>query len=204
MRRFLATILAVTLLQAAAPRPAAAHPHVWVDALTFLEFEDGRLASIRLEWAFDEFFSEILYQDFDWNDNRVFDEDELEAMRDGAFLGLGEVNFFTDLRIDGQQVSWEGAQDFGVSVSEDGRVVSYSFTLNVPEPADPFANQVSLSLYDPEFYVAVDFREEDPLRVRGLQNGACDFSLAQAEDNPIYFGLVYPIRAEFRCEEVTG
>lgn len=193
--------LGLLTLPATQPR---SHPHVWVDALTFLGFEEGRLTHLRVQWAFDEFFSAILYEDFDVNRNDRFDPEEIEAMRDGAFLGLGQVGFFTDLRIDGERVVWNGARDFGIAVSEDGSIVAYSFTLDVDPAPDPLVQQVSLSVYDPEYYVDVAFLQQDPIRIRGLNGATCRYELVEAEDNPIYFGAVYPIRAEFDCAEVSG
>ncbi|MEQ8443426.1 MAG: DUF1007 family protein [Alphaproteobacteria bacterium] len=204
MRNLFFALLMLAVVQIGPLRLASAHPHVWVDALAFMGFDEGRLTTIRMQWAFDEFFSEILFQDFDWNDNGQFDEDELAAMRQGAFEGLGEVNFFTDFRIGGEQVSWDGARDFGVAVSEDGRTVAYSFTLDVPGAPDPYTDAISLSIYDPEFYVELNFIDDEPLRFRDLPGGACGYSFVEATDNPIYFGLVTPIRAEILCEEVTG
>lgn len=181
------------------PTAGSTHPHVWVSALAFLGFEDGRLAKIRMQWAFDEFFSAVLYEDFDRNKNGAFEPKEVEAMRQGAFTGLSEVGFFTDLRIDGQQVAWDGAEDFGIAVSADGSVVSYSFTLTLPEPVDLVTQPVTLSVYDPEYYVAVDFIEDRPLRFRNNEAATCAYSFEEAEDNPIYYGAVYPIRAVLSC-----
>lgn len=201
IRRLAALGLALIVAAMLAGRSAqvSAHPHVWVSALAFLGFEDGKLAKLRVQWAFDEFFSFILYEDFDRNRNGVFEETEIAAMRDGAFAGLSEVGFFSDLRIDGERVDWDGAEDFGIAVSEDGSVVSYSFTLTLPKPVDPVETSVTLSMYDPEFYVAVDFIEDRPLRFRGNDGVACTYEFEEAADNPIYFGAVFPWRAVLSC-----
>lgn len=181
------------------PGMISAHPHVWVTALAFMGFEEGRLVKIRMQWAFDEFFSAVLYEDFDRNRNGSFEESEIDAMRQGAFNGLGEVGFFTDLRVDGRKVDWNGAEDFGIAVSADGRIVSYSFTLTLPEPVDPVQEPVTLSIYDPEYYVAMDFIQDRPLRFRGNGGTDCAYAFEEADDNPIYFGAVYPIRAVLSC-----
>jgi ABC-type uncharacterized transport system substrate-binding protein len=191
--------LLMVSLMTGSPAPLSAHPHVWVSALAFLGFEDGKLTKLRVQWAFDEFFSLVLYEDFDRNQNGIFEEAEIDAMREGAFTGLGEVGFFTDLRIDNARVAWDGAEDFGIAVSEDGSVVSYSFTLTLPEPVDPVQQAVTISLYDPDFYVAVDFIEDRPLRFRGNDGVACTYEFEEAADNPIYFGAVFPWRAVLSC-----
>ena len=179
--------------------PAAAHPHVWVDAVVDLAVRDGALREIRMRWTFDEFFSLVLFEDFDVNDSKTFEPNEVEKMRDGAFTGLGEVAFFTDLRIDGMRVDWSGARDFGVEMGEDGRA-SYLFTLDLPEAADPVARKVTVALYDPDYYVDVQFAETGGVSFSDLDPAMeCGARYEPAEDTPIYFGAVIPTRAVIEC-----
>ncbi|NMM46227.1 DUF1007 family protein [Rhodospirillaceae bacterium KN72] len=184
---------------AVAAGPAAAHPHVWVDAVADLGIREGALQEVRMRWTFDDFFSLVLFEDFDVNDNKRFEPNEVEKMRDGAFTGLGEVAFFTDLRIDGVRVDWSGARDFGVELGEDGRA-SYLFTLDLPQPVDPVAHKVSVTLYDPDYYVDVQFAETGGVSFTDLDPSLeCGARYEPAEDTPIYFGSVIPKRAVVEC-----
>lgn len=203
MRRLCGFAIGLVLILGAAAPGARAHPHVWVDALTFLGFEDGKLAHLRVQWAFDPFFSSVLFTDFDRDDSGDFDAREIAAMRAGAFEGLSEVAFFTDLRLGGTRVRWDGFRDFGVAVSEDG-IVAYSFTLDLPEPTPVNGREVTLSLYDPDYYVSVTPIEDRPLRWRGAGADGCDAEWEAASDNKIYFGLVTPDRAVLSCPDVSG
>lgn len=185
------------------PGRAVAHPHVWIDALTFLGVKDGRLETVRVQWAFDEFFSSVLFTDFDKDGDGTFNDEEIAVLRAGAFAGLSEVGFFTDLRVDGERVAWDGFRNFGVAVSETG-IVAYSFSLDLPNPVDLKESNVSLSLYDPDYYVDVIPIEDDPYRFRGLEGMTCSHSMEEATDTPIYQGLVFPQRAVFDCKAVSG
>lgn len=196
-------ILTSWFLATLAPTAALAHPHVWVEARAVLNFEAGQLVSIRQHWQFDEFFSFILFEDFDQNKNGSFEPDEVTAMRNGAFLGLGEVNFFTDLRVDGEQVAWRGAREFAVELYDDGSV-AYVFTLDLPEPTDMKDASVTLSLYDPDYYVSVDFEPGPSIDYHAMTGQSCTYRLEETEDNAIYFGSVYPVRAVFECTGITG
>ena len=179
--------------------PAQAHPHVWVDAVAAMGIRDGALREIRMRWTFDDFFSLVLFEDFDVNDSKTFEPNEIDKMRDGAFTGLGEVGFFTDLRIDGVRVDWSGARDFGVEMGEDGRA-SYLFTLDLPEAVDPTARKVSVTLYDPDYYVDVQFAETGGVSFPELDAAMeCGARYEPAEDTPIYFGAVIPTRAVVEC-----
>ena len=39
---------------------ASAHPHIWIETGATFVFERGKVISIRLDWTFDEFFSDTL------------------------------------------------------------------------------------------------------------------------------------------------
>lgn len=202
-KRHLLTATLIGLLSVFSAGRADAHPHVWVEARAVLQFDGGRLTAIRQHWQFDEFFSSVLYEDFDRNKNGKFEADEVAAMRDGAFTGLGEVNFFTDLRVAGAQVAWPGAQDFAVEMYDDG-TVAYTFTLPLPQPVEMTAQSVTLSLYDPDYYVSVEFEPGPSIEFQDLAEASCRYSLAEDEENAIYFGAVFPVRATFDCSGTTG
>lgn len=198
MRPFLYSIVFWFLF----PTAVGAHPHVWVTPHATFIGTEGRIVSVRMDWRFDEFFSLILFEDFDKDKSGTFESHEIDLMRAGAFQGLSEVFFFTDLRVSGEKVEWETARDFSVEVHDDG-TVSYRFVLDLPEPADPAA-RMTLSLYDPDFYVDVMFNDAAQLDYRGLPELSCWHKVAADEGNPIYYGSVYPVRADIVCEARTG
>jgi ABC-type uncharacterized transport system substrate-binding protein len=43
-------------------RPAAAHPHVWINDVTTFLFKDRQLVAIDHRWQFDEIFSSFVIQ----------------------------------------------------------------------------------------------------------------------------------------------
>ena len=63
---------ALAALAGAAPTPALAHPHVWIDNVTSFVFDGVRLKAVRLTWAFDEFFGTAIIRRFDENRNGRF------------------------------------------------------------------------------------------------------------------------------------
>lgn len=197
-------LVALTLLTAALmPARVGAHPHVWVDATVDFQFQAGHLVGITLEWIFDPFFSAVLFDEFDANEDGEFDALETTAIREAAFNGLGDVGYFTDVRIDGVVQRWGVPEHFTVSIGEDGSV-AYRFTLRVAEPAPVLSSDVTLSLYDPEFYVDVVLNEQNPIRMVGADGFQCGYRLEDAEDNPIYFDMVFPVRAVLVCESPSG
>ena len=67
MLHLVTTILASLLvaLSLAAPSPARANPHVWVEAWMTFEFEDHRVKGLAFTWRFDEYYSSHTIQSYD-------------------------------------------------------------------------------------------------------------------------------------------
>ncbi len=51
-----------------------AHPQVWIETVATFVFDRGKVVGIKLEWTFDEFFSESLIDTFDPKKKGRFDE----------------------------------------------------------------------------------------------------------------------------------
>ena len=198
MRHWFTAALAA-LFAALAPSVPSAHPHVWIQAETALVFEGDRIVAVTVDWKFDGFFSLILFEDFDTDRDGAFFVVEGAAMRAGAFTGLGEVGYFTYLKASGETRAWGTPFDFAVGVHEGGEVVSYGFTLPLAEPVDYADGAVSLSLYDPDFYVAVDPAPQGGLGVVGRPAGDCRFEVAEDTSVSLYFDSFHPEKATLEC-----
>ena len=205
MTRFGRSLAAALALGAATSplggeRPAEAHPHVWILAQAEMLHDGKRVTALRLDWSFDEFFSAILFEDFDWNGDGVFTPDEVEAMRAGAFAGLSEIGWFTDMRADGTPLYLSDAADFDVAVNRDGASVTYSLTLALETPVDPTAQTLTLSIYDPDYYVSLEFDERArPIRIADGAAFACTTRIERDASNKLYFDLFEPPIASFDC-----
>ena len=65
MRRVALSAAAACGLVAAAAVPAAAHPHVFVDARSEVVFAAGKLTAVRHIWQFDESFTQFAVMGLD-------------------------------------------------------------------------------------------------------------------------------------------
>jgi ABC-type uncharacterized transport system substrate-binding protein len=190
-------LLAVLLGLGGRSDPAVAHPHVWITDVTSFVFEDRRLVALHHRWTFDELFGSFVIEQHDADGDGRFDPAETEELRADAFDNLQEYDYFTHLRIDGGDLALHAVRDFRASI-EDGELI-YEFTLSLPEPVDPAAAAVAVGVYDPEYYVELLLDEDDPVRFAGLPNGACTFEVREDTENPIYFGMVYPLMIKLAC-----
>lgn len=197
-RRWVAAILG--LLAAMLPGAVQAHPHVFVNNVTGVVFEQGRIVALRMEWDFDEVFSMLILEDFDKNRNKRFDAAELKTLEEGAFSNLRFLSYFTHIRIGKDAAApkpVEHVEGFNATVKQG--IVHYTFTVPLETPVDPRETPFAFSVYDDSFYVAVDFDKHDPVRVGGSGSEGCHFAIGEDKENPIYFGMVFPLRVELRC-----
>lgn len=181
-------VLAVASLAAA---PATAHPHVWIDNVTTLIFENGKITGLRIKWTFDELFGSGVIKDFDKDDNGAFDKEETAVVHKEAFSSLAEYEYFANVFVGGKKLKITEARDFKPSVSKGGQLV-YEFTVVLPAPVDPKAPGLKIGIYDPSFYIYVGPDKDDPVRFAGMEDGACRYKIIEDKENPIYFGNVYP------------
>ena len=186
--------LAVLTLGSGAP---GAHPHVWITSVTTFLFEERRLVGLRHRWEFDELFGSFVIQEHDANGDGAFDAAETASLKQNAFASLRDHDYFTHLRIDGKLVPLTDVEAFEATI-EDG-LLSYEFTLSLPEPVDPTVTPLAVGVYDEEYYVEVLLDQDDPVRFAGLPSGACTFEIEEDAENPIYFGMVHPLAISLRC-----
>lgn len=177
--------------------PAAAHPHIWIKAHAQLIVERGELTAIEQHWSFDELFSDFVRTEYDRNGDGAFDEEETRTVATDAFGSLAEFGFLTHLRIGERAVELKGFT--GLKVDSTNGIVSYQFTLPLPEPVDAEAGDVKLGLYDDTFYIDVALAETDAIVFAGAGSEACRYTLEEDVAHPIYFGMVNPLVAHVRC-----
>ncbi|MDH3703366.1 MAG: DUF1007 family protein [Alphaproteobacteria bacterium] len=189
--------LVVLLVAAGISGPLRAHPHVFIDGVTDVVFENGKIIGVRQHWTFDNVFSLLLIEDFDANKNRKFDKPEIEALRKGAFAAVREFGYFTHIRLDGKKIAVDRVSEFTASFAK-GRI-SYSFFVPFAKPVDPKTTKVDLGTYDDTFYVSVTYDAIDPIRLAGAGSSGCHFKMYEDAENPIYFGMVVPRRAKILC-----
>jgi ABC-type uncharacterized transport system substrate-binding protein len=123
------------------PAAAEAHPHVFAEArLDVVVNSDGTVKSLRHLWRFDDLFSSTVLMEFDKNADLKLDDAELAEVSNTVHSSLAEYNYFQ-------------------------LVILFE-----SEPNAPFAlrGKVDFGIYDPTFYTAIDFTEDDHMAVSAL------------------------------------
>jgi ABC-type uncharacterized transport system substrate-binding protein len=195
VRRILAAYgVAASLLLGATP--AAAHPHVWIDAFVEVLFTDDKITGLRINWTFDPFFTGMATADFDANQDGVLDPQEASTLAALSAENLKESGFFSKVWLDGDPLTIEAVDDFRVWLADDR--LHYAFVVAMPSPVDPITTSLDISLYDPTFYVEITPDVIDPLRVKGSRP-PCLINVQPDPQRTIYFGLVRPTLMQLLC-----
>jgi ABC-type uncharacterized transport system substrate-binding protein len=175
----------------------SAHPHIWIDTVVTFVFDRGKVVSLRLEWTFDEFYSDVLLDGLDTNKKGRLDEKAVKELYERDFATLKDSEYFIHLRLGGKKLPIREVSDFSATVLK-GRVV-FRFTVRLPSPVDPAATAIALGVYDESYFVDVAFAEEHPIRFEGSPDAACRYDVREDRNNPIYFGMVFPKHLQLDC-----
>lgn len=147
--------------------PASVHPHVFAEArLDVVLDQDGTtVKSLRHLWRFDDVFSSTVVMEFDRNGDLKLDDAELQEVSDTIYKSLAEFGYFQIVTADGKDVAMKPPAQLMANYENDQLIVLFE-----SEPKDPLklSGKVDFGVYDPTFYTAIDFVEDDYMQVANL------------------------------------
>ena len=195
IRSAFAAATLVTFLMAAAP--AEAHPHVFIDnRVTFL-FDAGKVTALRLNWVFDEIFSDNLLAQFDADGDGALDALESKALGEGVLPNLKTFNYFTYVWVDGKQLDPIAPTDFVASA--ENAIVTFQMKVPLPAPVDPRSQALATEVYDREYYVEVLLAEQEPVALENADGVPCGATVRDDTENAYFGGYVIPQEIALQC-----
>ena len=142
------------------PQLAAAHPHVWITAHSDVVFnEAGLIVAVVNDWTLDEAYSAVASEGLDVNQDGKYDPSELEPLTKENVASLKDFEYFTYVYQNAQKVSLATPDD--ASQSMVGRNLRLRFRVPLSTPINPKTQAFTYRIYDPSFYIAVEFAEKD-------------------------------------------
>ena len=144
--------------------PAAAHPHVWVQAQVTVLFEKGSIVGLRHKWTFDDMYTAMAIQGLDTNKDGVYDRQELADLAQVNIDGLKEFEYFTYVALGAQRLKTKAPVDFYLEHTKDG-LLSLYFTLPLEQPVLTDAKGFGFQLTDPGYFIAFDYVKDDPIKL---------------------------------------
>lgn len=182
------------------PLPAAAHPHVWIDATLAFRFDGKSLVALDITWRFDELYSELVAMDFDTDGDGTLSQQELDALVGVSAANLADYSFFTHLKIGEETPQVHKVQAFYAESGADG-TISYRFTVPLPQPLDPRATPFAVGLYDETYYVDVALAPAD---VTLDPASGCSTVARNDVIPPLYYGAYYPTYLVLQCGDAKS
>ena len=146
--------------------PASVHPHVFAEArLDVTVNPDQTVKSLRNLWRFDDVFSSTVLMEFDKNSDLKLDDSELEEVAQTIFSSLAEYNYFLLVTVDGKDVAMKPPAQLMANYENDQLIVLFE-----SEPKSPLKlnGKIDFGVYDPTFYTAIDFTEDDHMAVDNM------------------------------------
>ncbi len=190
----------LALAGAAAPQPAEAHPHVWVETSSELVFKDGVLGAVRHVWTFDDMFSSYAAQGLDTDGDGKLTREELQPLAQVNVELLREYDFFTYLKVGSYDAHFLEPVDYWLE--DVGGRLTLHFTLPIEAPMLVGDRQATLEIYDPTFFVDFTFAGPAPVAMAGAPAG-CRLAVSRAGDlDPAVAAKLADIPADVR--EIPG
>jgi len=187
-KRFIASIRIKTALMAGIlwsclATSLMAHPHIFIDAKVEIRVdENNQVTKLQQIWHFDPLFSATVLLDFDFNGNRELDEPEFDVLNQTIRASLAEFDFFQSITVNGRTVALAEPDNLETSM----RNQELYLTLE-NRPASPLklehGGQYRFTLYDPTFYVAVDFSRDIDITLTGLPDFCSSQMIRPDEEN---------------------
>lgn len=175
-------ILLAAAALASMPVAALAHPHIFASARVEIVSGDGAIQELRNVWRFDEVFSSSVVMDFDKNGNSTLDQEELVEVGKTVRKSLGDYSYYTNLFDNNRPVKVNPPDVINVDY-QDGQLLMF-FAVSPTEPM-PLKGKLSIGVYDPTLYTAIDFAKDEDMVTEGDDFKACTRAVVRPDADEV-------------------
>ncbi|NJM30114.1 MAG: DUF1007 family protein [Rhizobiales bacterium] len=156
----------------AAVSPALAHPHVWVEMRSDVVFDDaGTISGVNIEWTFDDAYAQMALDGLDANKDGFYSEPEIAPLTKENMKSLKDYGYFTVMRLNGNLLETGEAKEAGQLYANDK--LKLHFHVPLKQPLDPRSGEFIVKVYDPDFFIALDYAKDEPVTVIGQMPKGC-------------------------------
>jgi ABC-type uncharacterized transport system substrate-binding protein len=151
---------------------AMAHPHVWIDMQSSIVFtDDGLIKGVDVEWTFDDGYAQMALDGLDADGDGMYSQDELAPLTKENIESLKDYEYFTVMRANGEQQKIGTVTDAGQIWSNNK--LTLHFQVPLLKPIDPKKEEFMLKVYDPEFFIDLEYPADDAVDVTGKIPPSC-------------------------------
>jgi ABC-type uncharacterized transport system substrate-binding protein len=208
--RLLVAVLAVVL--ASASGRTRAHPHVWIDLKSQIEFNsDGQVTGLQIHWAFDEFYSAFVIRDS--GGTEAIDQEMLTRIGRQNIANLREFGYFTEFLVDGEIQNFAAPKSFEMRL-HNGKL-RLQFSVPLETPLFPDDHQINYAVFDPSYFIEILHVDGGYRLSPGSGSDGCETtlikpnptsealnfaeSLDRMESAPKSFGALFAERVHLEC-----
>jgi ABC-type uncharacterized transport system substrate-binding protein len=123
----------------------------------------------------DEFGRRVRRQRLDTDGDGVYSAMELDALTRENMASLKDYDYFLHAFADGKPLRVQQAKDPG-QIYSNNRLKLY-FTVPLETPLDPTKSDFYYRIYDPEFFIAMDYIKDEPVTAQGPMPSGCTLDL---------------------------
>ena len=149
-----------------------AHPHVWIEMQSSVVFTDsGLIKGVDVEWTFDDGYTQMELDGLDVDGDGLYSQDELAPLTKENIESLKDYEYFTVMRANGEQQKIGEVTDYGQIWSNNK--LTLHFQVPLVRPIDPKKEEFMLKVYDPEFFIDLEYPADDAVDVTGNIPPSC-------------------------------
>ncbi|WP_444975122.1 DUF1007 family protein [Xanthobacter sp. TB0139] len=161
------------------PRPAAAHPHVWVVMRSELVYApNGTLTGIRQSWTFDEAFSAFALQGLAKQADGTYGDDVLKPLAELNISSLKEFEYFVTAKTATSKIPLKDPVNYYLTYADDALTLHFTLPLTRPLSAH---GMVSIDIYDPTYFIAFEFSPTRPVKLLDAPAGCAEKVMSPAK-----------------------
>ncbi len=169
-------IMGLAMGMACLATPAFAHPHVWIEMRSDVVFDaNGLITAVNVEWTFDDGYTQMALDGLDTDGDGVYSQEEIAPLTKENMASLKDYEYFTVMRVNGAKQEFGEVKEFGQIWSNDK--LSLHFQVPLKTPVDPRAGEFVVKVYDPDFFIAIDYVKDDPVSILGTAPDPCRLEL---------------------------
>lgn len=140
-----------------------AHPHVFVEAKSEIVFDgSGHATGVRHAWRFDKFFSSYAILGYDHDQNGLLTPEELAELAEINAESLKDFDYYTFVYLNDEPVPIGDISGYWLSYDADMQQLTFYFVLTFAEPVDPSEGPLTIDIFDPEYFVAMEMTPAEP------------------------------------------
>lgn len=142
-----------------------AHPHVFAEARLDVVVHESAVTTLRHLWRFDDAFSSTVLVEFDQDGDLELNKEELDEVASVVHESLADFDYFQFVTSSGNDIAM-APPDRLIADMQGGQLIILFETR--PKESLHLAGTLGFGVYDPTFYTAIDFVDDELMSVENL------------------------------------